>query len=573
VLDQLQIHNLALIDEVSLEFSKGLNILSGETGAGKSIIIKAVNLLLGEKPTPDTIRKGAQEATVEGLFSVPAHHPLVEVLDSLGLPGEEQILVKRTVQSGGKSRAWINGSLTNQSVLSRITRSLIGISNQHEYQSLLHPSEHLSLLDHYGGLMALREDIEKQFEHLEGLIKTRRDLIEKEATRKSQKELWAYQRQEIEQAHLQHGEDQELLLQKRILLQTEKIWEKMAHAQQGLSEEEHSVLNTLSRSKDLIRSVVQVDPSLQPIYENLESIQTELNEINLGIRDYLANLVFDPKRLDQVEERLDRIQRLTAKYGPTVEDVLNYLDQLEEKVKEGEDLEYHLQKLTEKIQAQRSLLLDSSRELSQKRKVAGSHLTRQVEEDLQGLGMGGCQFQILFTPLAPEGKLEDDYSCQGMLLSPSGIEKGEFHIAPNPGEGLRPLARIASGGELSRILLVLKGLLSHQDALETLIFDEVDSGIGGGLGQAVGRKLRRLAQSHQVVCITHLPQIAAFAERHFQVAKETCNSRTRTKIQRLEAEAQPAELARMLGGTRASTETLSMARELLREAGRDQESL
>jgi DNA repair protein RecN (Recombination protein N) len=420
--------------------------------------------------------------------------------------------------------------------------------------------------------MALREDIERQYGHLDGLIKARLDLIEKESRRKSQKELWAYQRQEIEQANLHPGEDQELLQQKRILLQAEKIWEKMALAQQGLSEEEHSVLNILSRSKDLIRAVVQVDPTLLPIYENLESIQTELNEINLGIRDYLAHMVFDPHRLDQVEERLDRIQRLTAKYGPTVKEVLDYYSQLEGRVKESEDLEYHLKKLNEQIQDQRSHLLNSSLELSQKRKEAASQLTRQVEEDLYGLGMGGCQFQILFTPLTPEGKAEDDYSCQGMVLSPSGIEKGEFYIAPNPGEGLRPLARIASGGELSRILLVLKGLLSHQDSLETLIFDEVDSGIGGGLGQAVGRKLRRLSQTHQLICITHLPQIAAFAETHFQVFKETHHSRTQTRIRCLDRDEQSTEIARMLGGTANSTKTLSLARELLREAGRDQES-
>ncbi|MBA4392788.1 MAG: DNA repair protein RecN [Desulfobacca sp.] len=566
MLDQLQISNLALMDRVSLSFSKGLNILSGETGAGKSIIIKAVNLLLGEKPTPDTVRQGAQEAWVEALFSLPSHHPIIGLLESLGLPADEQILIKRTVLSSGKSRAWINGGLTNQSVLSRVIRSLIGISNQHEHQSLLSPIQHLYLLDRYGGLIPLREEIEGQFKALDGRIKAWQELVEKEEKRKSQQELWLYQVQEIEQANLHSGEDQELLQRKQVLQQAEKIWEKMYQAQQGLSEEEHSCLNTLSRSKDLIRSVTLIDSTLQPLFQDLESLQVQLAEINTGLREYLSGLVFDPQQLERVEERLDRIQRLTAKYGPTVKDVLEYFAQLEKNVKESEDQIFQLKKLEEAIQTIQSQLLETSLDLSLKRKKAALDLTARVEGELHGLGMGGCQFQVIFSPLIPEGEVDKKYVYQGTLLSPTGIEKGEFYIAPNLGEGLRPLARIASGGELSRILLVLKGLLSHQDSLETLIFDEVDSGIGGGLGQAVGQKLRRLSQAHQVVCITHLPQIAAFAETHFQVVKETRNQRTQTKISQLQQEEQVEELARMLGGSSTSSKTLSVAREMLTQA-------
>jgi DNA repair protein RecN (Recombination protein N) len=569
VLDQLQITNLALIDQVTLSFSKGLNILSGETGAGKSIIIKAVNLLLGEKPSPDTIRQGAEEARVEALFSLPVDHPLPDLLSSLGLPVEEQVLIKRLIQTGGKSRSWINGSLTNQSTLSRVTRSLIGISNQHEYQSLLNPVQHLFLLDRFAGLLPLREKVQNQFDFLENQIKIWQELIQQEQKRKRQKDLWLFQAQEIQQADLRSGEDQELQQRRRVLQQAEKIWEKIHQAGQALSEEEPSCLTTLSIAKDLVRSAAAMDSGLQPLFQDLETLQVQLSEIINGLREYLSRLVFDPRVLEQVEERLDRIQRLTAKYGSTIEEVLGYGAQIEKSLKEVEDLDFKRKELEGEINTSRKLLYETSLSLSRKRKTAALELSTRVEKDLSGVGMGGCRFQLVFSPVAEEGETEGNYRYEGTFLGRTGIEKGEFYIAPNLGEGLRPLARIASGGELSRILLVLKGLLSEQDSLETLIFDEVDSGIGGSLGEAVGRKLSQLSQIHQVVCITHLPQIAAFAETHFQVSKETRAQRTQTKILLLQEEEQVEEMARMLGGSSSSTKTISMAREMLRRARKE----
>ncbi|MGC1402855.1 MAG: DNA repair protein RecN [Thermodesulfobacteriota bacterium] len=566
MLDQLQIANLALIDRVGLSFSKGLNILSGETGAGKSIIIKAVNLLLGEKPPPDTVRKGADESWVEALFSVPSHHPLQGILESLGLPVEEQILIKRSVQPGGKTRAWINGSLISQSVLSRVTRSLIGISNQHEYQSLLNPVQHLYLLDRFAGLLPLREEIQAQFDALEGQIRSWRELTRRQEERKNQEDLWLFQAQEIGQADLRPGEDLELQQRKRVLLQAGKIWEKVHQAQQVFSEEEHSCLSTLSLSKDLIRSAVSIDPTLQPLFQELETLQVQMAEITIGLRDYLSRMVFDPQILEQVEERLEGIGRMTAKYGPTVDGVLEYLKEIEKNLKEREDQGDRRKELEKDIHLRRRRLFETSQDLSRKREETALELARLVESELKGLGMGGCQFQIVFSPNASEREGDENFFYDGHVLGRAGLEKGEFYMAPNVGEGLRPLARIASGGELSRILLVLKGLLSHQDFLETLIFDEVDSGIGGSLGEAVGQKLRRLSESHQVVCITHLPQIAAFAETHYQVRKETRNQRTQTQIRLLHEEEQIEEMARMLEGTSSSSKTLSVAKEMLNRA-------
>lgn len=570
--EQLQIVNLALIDRVSLSFSKGLNILTGETGAGKSIIIKAVNLLAGGKPSADTLRLGAEEARVEALFSVPQNHPVHTMLESLGLSDEEQILIIRTLQTGGKSRAWINGSLTNLSVLTRVSRSLIGISNQHEHQSLLNPSQHLLYLDQFAGLTSLREEVRRQYTFLEDQIKVWREVVQKEQDLKARKELWLFQAQEIRQVALTPGEDQELHQRKKVLQQAEKIWEKIHQARQYLSEEERSSLQTLSLAKDLIRAVASIDPPLERIFKDLESLQWQLTEMTSDLRDYLSRLVFDPQILEQVEDRLDRIKRATAKYGPSIEEALDFLGQVEKNLQEGEDQTHHRKALEEDIQIKRKHLFETSQVLSQKRKQSALELAGKIELELKGLGMGGCRFQVVFTPTTVEQESDDPYRYAGTLLSPLGIEKGEFFMAPNVGEGLRPLARIASGGELSRILLVLKGLLSQQDSLETLIFDEVDSGIGGSLGEAVGQKLQHLSQTHQVLCITHLPQIAAFAETHFKVIKETCDNRTQTQIRLLQKEDRVEEMARMLEGATASHRTQSVARDMLRRAKKNQDA-
>ncbi len=566
MLDQLQISNLALIDHLTLSFSKGLNILSGETGAGKSIIIKAVNLLLGEKPSPDSIRQGAAEASLEALFTIPADHPLQPFFQSLGLPADDQILIRRLIQPAGKSRAWINGSLVSQTVLGRLGRTLLSISNQHEHQALLDPGHHLLLLDLFGGLHPLREETAQRFQALEGLVKSLALLLDTEQKRKAQTDLWTFQAQEIRQAGLHPGEDQELLQRKKILQQAERIWEKIHQAQQVLSEEEHSCLMTLSRSKELIKSAGRIDPALNAQMQELEQAELHLRELDLGLRDYLQQITFDPQELERLEERLLILQRLIAKYGPTTADVLSCLKEIEQNLQQGEDTIQQKIALEQSIEKERRGLVEISLELSEQRKKAARRLAKGVEEELKELGLAGCRFEVVFTLPPTEGKTPGPFDQDGRRLTPEGLEQGEFYIAPNPGEGLRPMARIASGGELSRILLVLKGLLSQQGSVETLIFDEVDSGIGGSLGEAVGKKLKKLARFHQILCITHLPQIAAFAETHYQVAKKTVQKRTLTEIHPLQGEARVKELARMLGGDQTSGKTFSLAKELLDKA-------
>ncbi len=565
MLEQLQIFNLALIDHLVLSLSAGLNVFTGETGTGKSILIKAVNLLLGEKPSAETIRQDAEEARIEALFSLPPDREIKAWFESAGLPFEDQVVVRKIIQRGGKSRVWINESLIGQTQLNRLTRSLIGISNQHEYQPLLQPAQHLFLLDRFAGLLPLRQEVQQVFDHLSALIQQAGWLAAEVEKRKKQRELWLFQLREIEEVWLSPAEEEELKPRRQVLQQAEKIYAKVHQALQILSESEHSCWNTLAAARDQIRSACSMDPSLEPFFQELEGLLVQLRETVSGLEDYLSRLVFDPQALEAVEERLDRIRRLTVKYGPAVEEVLAYAEEIRARLQEEEEQVFRRRELSEEIAAERKRLYRLSSELAEKRRAAAVALTARVEKELADLGMKACRFEVVFTPV---GKAEETeaFAYENTALGRTGLEQGEFHIAPNPGEGLRPLIRIASGGELSRILLVLKKVLSHQDAMETLIFDEVDAGIGGGLGEAVGRKLAELARSRQVICITHLPQIAAFARTHYQVLKATQNQRTRTTVRLLKQEERVAELARMLGGGSASSATVSLAQELLARA-------
>ncbi len=563
MLELLQIQNLALIENLDIAFGPGLNILSGETGAGKSIIIKAVNLLLGQKATAEVIRQGTAEANVSALFQPETRGARKVGSSPPEFPGESQLLLRRSIQGSGKSRAWINGQVAGLNQLVQQTRTLISISNQHEYQTLLNPNQHLAFLDCFADLEDLRLQVKEGYEELERQVRLLEKLKEEARQRSDLKELWNFQIQEIRQAQIKPGEEQELRRRKEVMRQAEKIWEKIHQAREILDGSDHSLSNLLGRVKELVRSVAVIDSTLEPSRQALDSLGAELSEIGIALRDYEQGLVFDPRTLEEVEDRLQQFQRLAAKYGPTSQAILDYSASLEGQLKDLEDSSQRRSALEEAVEDRRRTLFEISEGLSVRRRESARRLIHLVEEEFKELGLSGCRFEIQFTRPAVDPQTESVFSYGGRLLTPEGLEKGEFLLAPNPGEGLRPLARIASGGELSRILLVLKGLLSQSGVTETLIFDEVDAGIGGSLGEKVGRKLKQLARVHQVLCITHLPQIAAFADSHYQVIKKIKAKRTFTEIKALNEEERLLELARMLSGTSPSESTKILAGELL----------
>ncbi|MBI5585921.1 MAG: DNA repair protein RecN [Deltaproteobacteria bacterium] len=566
MLEQLQIDNLALIDHLEISFSAGMNVLSGETGAGKSILIKAVDLLLGDKAGGEMVRQGAEEGQVSALFSLPETAGGAPFRQPFGGAPDGQLLVRRTFQRGGRSRAWINGQLSSLSVLGNCTRPLVSISNQHETQALLNPARHLAFLDRFAGLEDLTDRLRKIFLELGRLLQERKRRAEQGRQREELVALWQYQADEIRQAQLTAGEEAALRQKKEVLRQAEKIWEKVQGVQEILTEADTSISNMLARAGDGLRQAAQLDPTLAPQVQELKDLGIPLQEVGLALRNYLSGLVFDSRLLEEVEDRLQLIQRLTGKYGADTAAILDYLADLERRLEERDEDSQKLKELAQAVEEKRRSCFALSEELSLRRRQTARELAGRIEGELKALGLADCRFEVGFEPQQPGPGTDPDLVYGERVLTTEGLEKIQFFMAPNPGEGLRPLSRIASGGELSRILLVLMGVLSAEGSVETVIFDEVDAGVGGGLGEKVGRKLKDLARDRQVICITHLPQIAVYADTHFQVLKTTKAQRTRTDIQRLNENDRIRELARMLSGSSSSASTIALAREFLEKA-------
>jgi len=551
MLRELQITNLAIIEKLHVEFSSGLNILTGETGAGKSIIIDAVNLILGGRASADLIRSGAKEASVEALFDLSDRRSLLETLAAAGIECDGELLVRRVVSPGGKNRVFIAGGLATTALLSEICRNLINIYGQHDSQSLLKTEQHLRLLDGFSGALALRDDFAARFEAYQ---KAKHELEaleqgEREAARRL--DLLSFQSSEIAEAKLRPGEEEELAEERRRLAHGEKLLGTTQQAFDSLYGGDAPLLGGLRRIITGVAEAGAIDQTLSPVAEALEAAYAQLEDASLTLRDYAAGVEADPGRLEQLDDRLDAVNRLKRKYGASIAEILSYQQGVDEELAALSGREQARDELVQGIAALEAELSALGAKLSKARKVGAAALKSGMERELAELAMKHAVFETAF-----EGSAEPR-SC--------GFERAEFLFSPNPGEPPKPLARIASGGELSRLMLALKQL--HPDSeVPTLIFDEVDSGIGGATSALVGEKLKRVARSQQVLAITHLPQVAAFADLHLRVEKAVSGGRTATSVELLQGEARVAEVARMLGGARVTEKTLEHAREMIQEA-------
>ena len=562
MLTHLSINDFAIIDALSVSFSPGSNVLSGETGAGKSIIINAVNLIVGGRASPDLIRTGADRAVVEALFQVPAESPLSGLLADMDIPFNGEVLIKRTISKEGKSRVRINGSLATLHMLSQLGPHLISVSGQNEHQVLLRPDNHLFILDDFGDLTKERLTFTGLYRgyhaHKETLQKLRYDL-EKE---KENRELTQFQIREIEEAKLLPDEDRGLEEERRRLTHAESLMDIVFRGYHTLYEKDESVLSILSLLNREMDKGSGMDATLDHFKKELESIELQVEDLALELRNFYAKLRVDPKRLEAVEERLQLIRRLKKKYGPSIEEILSLKEALSQKGYELAQKEEELKRGETELEEKREGLLSMAVNLSQKRREVAETLEKRVLEELDQLGMAGTRFSITCKPISSVGGTDS----AGMVdsgVSADGIDVVEFLISPNVGEDLRPLAKIASGGELSRIMLALKTILARSVLVETLVFDEIDAGIAGATAAIIGEKLRSLAQYHQILCITHLPQIACSGETHFLVEKRVGKGRTRTFISSLDQEGRINEIARLLGGRKISQKTLAHAREML----------
>jgi DNA repair protein RecN (Recombination protein N) len=545
----LRIRNLAVIEGVDVEFEPGFNVLTGETGAGKSIVVEAVGLLLGARASADLVRTGEPHAVIEAMFEDPSASPRAG-------RGEE-IIVRREISSQGRSRSFINGALATAAALRDLSARLVELHGQHEHQSLLDPLTHLPLVDAWAGLadpaMRVAEAWSRVRTLREQLERSRMDAREKAA----RLDLIAFQLGEIERAALRAGEDDMLGAQRQVLASAERVRALCEESYAALYESDGAVLASLGGIWKRVGELAVIDPQFATYVESRDGIKSQLEDLAFFLRSYADGVDASPGRLQEVEDRLAMLERLKRKYGPSLDDVIERGRALAEERALLTGAGERAEDLQAALDAAGPIYLAAARELSVKRRAAAVRFARALEGLLADLAMEQTRFEVRFNPGEPG---PDEWTERG-------IDVGEFYVSPNPGEDLRPLAKIVSGGELSRVMLALKTLTVGDAAGKTLIFDEVDAGIGGRVADVVGARLRSLGDRFQVLCITHLPQIAAKATTHFQIEKQVRGKRTVTSVARLDDAGRVGEIGRMIGGAAITDATRATARDLLGAEG------
>lgn len=569
MIEELYIRNVALIDELRLEFSPGLNIFTGETGTGKSVILNAVGLALGERRVSEVVSPGKGHAKVQIAVNLPAVHPVWHYLGESGfanvLDSQDGLLISRQISESGRNRCYLNEQMVNLTLLQEIGNLLVDIHGQHEHQSLFRAETHMNLLDAFGKLEGLRLKVSETYDEIHTLRGRLTNVSRKLREAAREKELLEFQLDELEKAQLQEDEEERLINERNLLNNAETRFESASLAYDQLyggNPSDASILDNLKGINRTISKLSQMDGNLVELNARLESAVYELEDISYQIRDYRDTVEFNSHRLTEVEERLDLIQRLKRKYGNSIAEILDYHAHVNHSLKELNLGSEHIEELENQIQIAIARGQELAVELSEKRKETATQLESLIEMQLQTLGMEKAIFQILVQPVeSPNGILQ--INGKQYELKSHGMDDIEFLIAPNVGSEPKPLAKIASGGEISRVMLALKTVLARIDSIPSMIYDEIDVGIGGHTADIVGQKLEELARLRQVICITHLPQIARLANRHFRVEKHVKDNQTTISAKQLTSDERVEEIARMHGGELTET-TLVRARELLK---------
>ena len=561
MIEAISIRNIALIDELDLELSPGLNIFTGETGAGKSVILKSIGLVLGERTSPDIVREGTDAASVE--IGVSPISQLSVIGDT-----DDTFVLSRQISSNGRSRCRINGELATLKRLEELGAVLVDIHGQHEHQSLFRIETHLELLDDFGETDTERHQVSENYHSLLDLQRELDSLLHSLKTSEREKELLQFEVKELSSANLQEGEEEILTEELSILNNAEElfdsannVYEQLDGDGQGGLESSLSVIQNLRDSAKTFARLAELDGSLSELSERIDSSLYELEDIATQVRQYAETIEFNPARLSEVTDRLDLISKFKRRYGDTIVEMIDYHNEAEQKLENLEVGSEKIDELQDRIREQKQNAKGLCIALSGKRREVADRLSALVEKELRELGMEKAEFHTSVEPHEDEnGILQID--GKRYAYREHGMDKVEFLIAPNVGSELRPLARIASGGEISRVMLALKTVLVQVDSIPTVLFDEIDSGIGGKIADVVGKKLKELSQSAQVICITHLPQIARFADSHFLVEKDVVGERTMITAKPLTDAERVTEIARMHGGKETEV-GLAHARELL----------
>ncbi len=559
MLTELRIRNFAIIDEIGLEFAEGFTVLTGETGAGKSILVDAVDLLVGARASAGLIRAGTEEAEVSGVFSLAPGSPVARLLHEQDLisPGEHELILRRILSRAGRNRVHVNGRPAPLTVLQSLRGLLVDIHGQHEHQSLFKPTVQLALLDEFGGAADARVDYAAAFDTWRGLEARLAERQRASADRQVREDLLRHHVEEMTGASLRVGEDRDLE-QERLLLSHGRRLAELAQATYGpLYEEEPSLLQGLGALAGSVKELASIDQAMTDERDRFVEAVAQLTDLAQRLRVYRDKLEFDPERLEKVEERLDLISRLVKKYGGSLEEVLTRGERARQELHELESGDEALKALSTQAADAREKAATLAQGLSRKRTEAAGELEQRLERELKDLRMNHARVRIAVEPKS---------GADGSHLTSVGSDDVAFLFSSNLGEAPQPLARIASGGELSRVMLAMKTVLAGQDRVPVLVFDEVDAGIGGAVSEVVGKRLQHLSRhGHQVFCITHLAPIAAQAQRHFVVTKAVKGGRTVTQVEQLDKAGRVDELARMLGGETITPTIRSTAAEMLKQ--------
>jgi DNA repair protein RecN (Recombination protein N) len=563
MLKELLIKNFAIIDDLNIRFDDGLTILSGETGAGKSIIINAVNLLLGSRASARMIRDGCDSAELAAFFDIPKTSAAAAVMTENGYEPEDGLLVRRIISGNDRHRIYINDRMASMQMLASITADLASIAGQHAHQRLLNEDTHLPILDRYGDLLPLVRQMTDLYERMGPRVQKLERLKEKRRNQEKEMDLLRYQAAEIADAGIQPDEDESLEKERLRLKHAETLRRLVFTAIESLHGADGAILEQLGEVRKTLEKAADLDDGLRDGGQTLSDHLYGLEDVTDSLRTYLGTLDSETGRLESVEARLDLINRMKRKYGGAIEALFQKRDAIEAELRAYENLDEDILRCEAKLREAYDRISALARRLSAERKRVATNLAQAMETQLADLKMASTRVSVRLSPI-DGGKHASPWLCvdDGRLTS-TGIDQAAFMIAPNVGEALKPLAAIASGGELSRVVLALKAILAATDAVGTIIFDEVDAGIGGAVADVVGKKLDALAKKHQLICITHLPQIARFGDHHYYIAKKVKKGRTTTTIRPMDREARIRELARMLGGEEITRTALEHARALL----------
>ena len=564
MLAELSIKNFAIIDDLTIRFSGGLTILSGETGAGKSIIINAINLLLGSRATGKMIRTGAVTAEIEALFHPLSSSSAIKMLKGHGIESSEGLLIRRIISNNDRHRIYINGRLATMQLLKKITENLAAISGQHEHQQLLNESRHLLILDQFGDILPLRQKIHDCYHQLIPMIQELEQLKVSRQKQKDHIELLEFQQKEIENAGIGANEDELLKKEQTRLKNAETLYQIIAGVSETLYNSDGSIAEKLGEIMRQLENASDIDETLESPTAELKDAAFRIEDIAHELSTYIDGIAFDEQRLEEIESRLDQINRLKRKYGGSLEAVFQHMEIIDEELADHDTLDDRILQTEQELNEKHKQLTDLAERLSKKRRALSVILSKKIARELNVLKMPNTRFEIAFAETDTTPGTSVYLTTNGKVITETGTEQACFMIAPNIGEDLKPLSHIASGGELSRVILALKSITADDTSTSTMIFDEVDAGIGGEVAEIVGKKLSHIAAANQVICITHLAQIAAFGDHHFKISKHIENMRTCTRISPLNPDQRLEETTRMIGGEKITPAAREHALEMIK---------